>query len=363
MNLLFFLNSLSPHQMPYIKELKNISVVEDVIVVSPYVDNPERIKLGWNSSFVLDTKGINFMIAPSKEQIEHLLEMYSMKDTFCMFSGINAFKDVSKWFRKSLNYEVKRCIISEPPFIYNHPLWMHKFRFIIQDLKYTKYIQHFFVMGDEYVDYYKSFSKKWNVHSFLYCTAWIKRTLPVPKDKSLKVLYVGNLCERKNIVWMLKSLIKFPFLKIGIVGNGDLMSKLTEIVDTNFDECKRKSTEVHFYGSKSINDIPLIMQQYDVLILPSKYDGWGAVVNEALSLGLYVAVSNNCGSKCLIKNRILGMVFDIKKQNEFDNAILYCIDNLNLIRSSVQERIDWAQANISSIAVSKYFINCLKSDI
>ena len=49
----------------------------------------------------------------------------------------------------------------------------------------------------------------------------------------------------------------------------------------------------------------------DVLILPSKFDGWGCVVNEALQCGLRVIVSDACGAHSLIQeNHDLGEVFE-----------------------------------------------------
>lgn len=48
-----------------------------------------------------------------------------------------------------------------------------------------------------------------------------------------------------------------------------------------------------------MEEIPSILSNQDILILPSIYDGWGAVVNEALQSGLYVISSNQCGAKDL----------------------------------------------------------------
>lgn len=50
-----------------------------------------------------------------------------------------------------------------------------------------------------------------------------------------------------------------------------------------------------------MNEIPHIMENHDILILPSLHDGWGAVVNEAITMGLYIITSDKCGAKALIK--------------------------------------------------------------
>ena len=48
---------------------------------------------------------------------------------------------------------------------------------------------------------------------------------------------------------------------------------------------------------------------YDLLLLPSRHDGWGAAVNEALMAGIPALVSARCGSSSLIAGRpLLGEV-------------------------------------------------------
>ena len=50
MNLLFFQNIISPHQMPYIQYLPKMKGVEKVVVVVPEVNLGERDALGWDAN-------------------------------------------------------------------------------------------------------------------------------------------------------------------------------------------------------------------------------------------------------------------------------------------------------------------------
>lgn len=61
-----------------------------------------------------------------------------------------------------------------------------------------------------------------------------------------------------------------------------------------------------------MSEVPEFMQHNDVLILPSLHDGWGAVVNEAMTLGLYVIVSDRCGAKALIADETDGLILNQK---------------------------------------------------
>jgi glycosyltransferase involved in cell wall biosynthesis len=52
------------------------------------------------------------------------------------------------------------------------------------------------------------------------------------------------------------------------------------------------------------------MRAYDILILPSRYDGWGVVVNEALQAGVPVVVSKGAGASAMVRRWKCGEVYD-----------------------------------------------------
>lgn len=349
MNLLFFQYCVSPHQMPYIKLLSTLPNVEELIVISPYTDLGERKDMGWH----VGDYGVKTIIAPSDNEVRALLERFDNKETWCLFSGINAFKEVANWMKMSLKYDVRRGVITEPPRTYIYPLWMHWIRFALKDWRYVKYFDRFYIMGDEYVSYYQMWSKKWHVIPFMYCTDWKERTMPVPSSKKLRLLFVGELCHRKNVGLLLDAIKGNEKTETGIVGDGDEREMLMTKARENGDN-------VTFYGSKPMEEVANIMQQYDVLVLPSRQDGWGAVVNEALTLGLYVICSDQCGAKFLLRDESRGMIFRSESCNDLRGKIAHCVEKIEDIRGSVESRIEWSRENISMRAVAEYFLNGLK---
>ncbi|MCS3937292.1 glycosyltransferase involved in cell wall biosynthesis [Salinibacter ruber] len=52
---------------------------------------------------------------------------------------------------------------------------------------------------------------------------------------------------------------------------------------------------VYFPGFKQYDELPAYYGRADAFILPSKYEQWGLVVNEAMAAGLPVLVSERCG--------------------------------------------------------------------
>ena len=53
MNLIFLQNCISPHQMPYIKELPVYESVDRVVVVAPRIDYDDRKQMGWKTPELL----------------------------------------------------------------------------------------------------------------------------------------------------------------------------------------------------------------------------------------------------------------------------------------------------------------------
>lgn len=345
MNLLFFENCISPHQVPYIKELTKFPSIEKVSLIVPRYNYKERVNMGWNNTNLLDNSGINFVYKPNKIQVQRLL---CENNVLCFFSGIRADKDVFEWFQISLKYEVKRYIITEPPFTFNKPLWMHYIRFYLQDYKFVNKINGIFGIGEAAVKYYNTISKKWKVFPFQYVTEHRNRTKNSPTG-NLKLIFVGNLCKRKNVKLVLKALKGLNNIDFAVIGDGEERLNLETLAKTN-------KSKVSFLGSKGINEIPSIMQEYDILVLPSLHDGWGAVVNEAMDLGLYVIVSNKCGAKIMIEENCTGNIFLSDNVNSLRNKLLYCLDNKEKIRNNLNNRIASFQ-KYEAKSVSQYFID------
>ena len=192
----------------------------------------------------------------------------------------------------------------------------------------------------------------------MYCTEWRdRRTAPNTSGSKLKLLYVGSLSHRKNVQCLLKavSLLRKEEqdqMEIGLVGDGDERGALERLADG-------LATSVRFYGTQPMENIPEIMEQYDILVLPSLHDGWGAVVNEALTLGLYVICSDRCGAKYLLKNPVNGAVFMSNSASDLMYKLHECMLRMGELRNQTLQRIEWSQKHISGKAVSLLFTSSL----
>lgn len=352
MNLVFFQNCVSPHQVPYIKELCHDKRVDGVCLVVPRVDYRQRVSMGWDSSHLLDSTCVKLFLQPSDDDVEKLL---MAKDTYAFFSGIRADKDVFRWLKLSLKFDVKRGIITEAPNVYAFkPLFLHRLRFLLQDCCFVKYIHYVFAFGDMATRYYRFWSKRWKVVPFSYCAEMTSPNYDIHENVSgrMKLLYVGTINKNKNVGLVLDLLTeRFDGMTdFHIIGDGSERKRLEAYVR------KKCVDNVVFHGRMDMAKVHALMPSFDALVLPSRYDGWGAVVNEALQCGLYVICSDKCGAKDLLVNERLGRVFHSRKSLE--TCLFEVVNNVSEIRKGCEYRKSWAEC-ISGRTLAKYFVDSL----
>ncbi|TLV02666.1 glycosyltransferase family 4 protein [Dyadobacter luticola] len=142
---------------------------------------------------------------------------------------------------------------------------------------------------------------------------------------SRSFIYVGRLAPEKNLEMLLRAYDQMlkanpnSLWKLTLVGDGPARSALEKLVDLL--ELKNK---VSFPGGFPWYQIPDFLAKSDVLILPSKSEPWGLVVNEAMICSMPVIVSEKCGCvPDLVKNEVNGFTFDPAKQSELVSAMQF----------------------------------------
>ena len=357
MTLIFWQNIISPHQLPYIKEICNVFPDIKVLLVVEKQMAEHRKLMGWKTEAVQQRDGFKIVVNPNATQIKSLFEHNPIAQHF--FSGIRANPMVLQAFKQSLNYKVKRHLIVEGPTFYKRPRLLHLIKTFIKEKKYFNKINKVYAIGNEAKLWYETwgFSSN-NIVPFSYCVEKTKSTNEVSKnlDYVPKLLFVGSLIKLKGLNQFLTVLNKLPHKVVfDIVGEGIEKENLKKIA---YNTTKH---DIRFLGSKSNSETRRLMCEYDCLVLPSLYDGWGAVINEALMSGLFVLCSSNCGAQQLIIDKFNGIVFSHKKKNDTYNALKYCIKNIEHIRDNKTAIKDWSTC-IEGTTLAKYFVSALHTE-
>lgn len=117
--------------------------------------------------------------------------------------------------------------------------------------------------------------------------------------------------------------------------------------------------QVRFLGAQKQSEIPQLLAEQDVLVLPSIYDGWGAVVNEGLQAGLYTICSDACGAKDLLGDSRCGAVFAAGDATQLAARLQEALGHVSELRANRSYRIQWAKQAIGGSAVARYMVDCL----
>jgi glycosyltransferase involved in cell wall biosynthesis len=108
-----------------------------------------------------------------------------------------------------------------------------------------------------------------------------------------RFLYAGKLVERKGVDILIaaaRSLLqRGAAFHLTVTGDGPLRNELSELRNTYPDN-------IEYLGFKEIEEMPEVFGRADVLLCPSRYDGWGMVVPEAMASGMPVIASSDTGA-------------------------------------------------------------------
>ena len=107
-------------------------------------------------------------------------------------------------------------------------------------------------------------------------------------------------------------------------------------------------TRIRYRGPLQYENVQPTMANYDVLILPSRHDGWGVVVNEALNQGVPAIVSDTVGAKCLLESTGAGIVFrngNVQELSDVINTLISSPESLRELRQKAMEVSGLIQPN------------------
>lgn len=189
---------------------------------------------------------------------------------------------------------------------------------------------------------------------FIYATRTAP-SLPFIKNKKIRFIFVGAIDKRKNIIPFVKYMLGFKnqAYEMSIYGSWSLDNELKEVI--------KNTPNIKFHGLKSYSEVRKSMLKADYLVLPSLYDGWGAVANEGLQSGCKLILSEQCGSSIFpSKHSELGYVFDAYNLSSLRPIMHDVFENGPL---SVTERVfikSWADNHISPFVLANYLDKIIK---
>ena len=302
MKIRFWQNHISLHQSEVLCSLASIANVEVSIVVSGEL-SIHRIRHGWREPKL------------TKVAVERGITSSKLTDLFCDKQDVEIFSapwgnsSLRSAFRTAMSRSITSALMSEPYDWRGMVGYLRVLRGCMHEKLYQKKLAFVLAIGTLAEEWFlKCGYPIHKIYPYAYTTAIKNRSVSENDRPCVKrILYVGQLISRKGVGRLLEALgrLKGYNWQLEIIGTGPLewyFHKMAEVYSV--------SERVRFTGRVENARIHEYIQNSDVLVLPSYWDGWGAVVNESLHHGVPVICSNHCGAQCLIDKRTEGLVFE-----------------------------------------------------
>lgn len=350
MRFVFWQNIVSIHQSVF---LRNLAEQHEVVLLVENTVTQDRIDQGWKAP---DLGKVQIIQSPSKDLVVQLLKKY--ESDWHIFSGFNSIKTTYEAFKKASAVNLKIAIIAEPFRWFGFKGKIRYCKYLFFRLRYAGKIRFLLITSGKGIDWYRSVGFS---DSRLFPWAYFTENITISAQTNFNhlasskpdKLFVGQINHRKNIISLVKvcKLNKEYFGTFNIIGTGPLEDQLKMLI--------KDEIQIKFLGSLSNEIVHKYMQIADLLILPSIFDGWGAVVNEALQSGTAVITSENCGASDLLDGEIRGEMFTFSGANTLDIVLRKWLAKGKILPEHRTRIKQWSQVNLSGEAAAQYFMDII----
>ncbi|WP_191321986.1 glycosyltransferase [Algoriphagus aquimarinus] len=134
----------------------------------------------------------------------------------------------------------------------------------------------------------------------------------VYKEFHKRFVFIGRLSPEKNLSDTILVFNNQPDIELQIYGSGPQENYLKSIAGNN----------ISFMGSIANSQLQGVFNNVDFLLLLSKSETWGLVVEEALYFGVPVILSDTCGASELINDGVNGFILPINNLKDKLNSLL-----------------------------------------
>ncbi|EHA14326.1 glycosyltransferase [Halomonas sp. HAL1] len=352
MKIWFWQLIVSPHMANLASELAVLGV--DVCYVAHQEMSPDRVTQGW----VAPSLGkASFKLIPTEAEAVALANE-APEDVVHICQGIRGngvISAVQSVLRKSGR---KKIVVMET--VDGHGFFGYLKRLIYSYLFKVadKSLLAVLAIGLNTADWVVSRGVNRNkVFPFAYFLPEAESSQGKPKAPSsrFRFICVGQFTERKRLDLLIEALASLPKnqnFELAVVGSGPLEQGLREKAESML------PGRVDWIGLLPMAQVREEMRVADCLVLPSRHDGWGAVVSEALMSGTPAIASDACGSAVVVKASGVGGVFSSGDICELGQMLSERINGGKVSESEREILSSWATC-LAAPEGARYLMNII----
>lgn len=292
MRFALYTNVISPHQLPLAKEVIRLVGAENYRYVYEVRQLDERRKLGWDDE--AGRFGVTAVQADSDEAREWLenadvllvgdvrpVELLEHRAA----RGLMNFYQTERWFKPPIG--IVRML---------HPGYRRRAKRMVRLFNENPHSICLAIGPHAAADMRRIGVRAEKIVAWGYFVSPsdAPRQSPVPRHHPVRILWVGRMLAWKRVDTILKAMALLPRAdySLTLVGDGPERKRLERLA---------RGLSVEFLPPQPIDRIRGIMREHDVYVLSSNaYEGWGAVVSEALEEGMRVVGTYESGAPAAI---------------------------------------------------------------
>jgi glycosyltransferase involved in cell wall biosynthesis len=153
------------------------------------------------------------------------------------------------------------------------------------------------------------------------------RKVADPPAGAFNVLFAGHVSLRKGVPYLLQAfqLLRHPRKRLRCVG--EISPEIKQLLDARLPLC-----DVDFLGAVPQVQLPKLMSESHVMVLPSIEEGLALVQGQALACGCPVLATTNTGSEDLFANGVEGFIVPIRDVDALAGRMQLLADDPSLQR-------------------------------
>jgi glycosyltransferase involved in cell wall biosynthesis len=358
-SLRIWMNIPSFHQHDLLEQLSQYYQDFEVI----YAHSHDAIRQQQNWDFTISTKYPSKIINRGLNIWEIAAYVFKNRNTVHIINGIWAERTFF-WVIVLQNiFRGQFLIYSEAPNPLKKRSWLTKVLFTLLIKPFAKILlkraKGVLAVSVFASDFFENLGvKPENIYRFGYFRNIQKSTERQTANPKTTLIFVGQLIERKGVFTLLNSVKSISDQKtdfdLHIIGTGDLSEEIRLFIQQN-----QLQHIITVHGSMKPQKVAKHIQNADLLISPSVFDGWGMVVNEALLSGTPVLVSDSCGAKELVRQGQNGWIFQAQNQASLTRRLIHFLNLTEQEKQIIRRNIAQINVKISIPIVAKYVVDCL----
>ncbi len=306
--IIFWQPIASPHQEAFLEAVAERCAAAHGLEVILGVERdmpPERSAQGWQRPSHKHLKVVDISVPANHAA----LAAHDTAASLHVFSGFFSHPLVWAGFRRLAPTPARLAIFSEAPEQPWQTGWLKRLRGRVLAARWARRVAFVLAIGGVGCEFFSriGFPKEKIVPFgyFLDMPPLAAAASSWPADGIVRFVSAGQLIHRKGIDLLLRACGELPATgwRLDCYGDGPERPRLEQIVSS-----LGLADRVAFHGVVTNDAVRSALTRADCAVLPSRFDGWGMLVNESLAAGTPVICTASCGAASVVAGEPMGCV-------------------------------------------------------